>query len=84
MAQVLADAPPHMVVFTSSSTVTNLAGLVRPKRLAESLQGVAVACIGPITAGTARELGLQVDLVPEKYTTASLIEAMEEYYLRMR
>ncbi|MDE2666088.1 MAG: uroporphyrinogen-III C-methyltransferase [Acidobacteriota bacterium] len=81
-AQVLNDAPPHMVVFTSSSTVANLADLTRPKSLAESLQGAAVACIGPITAGTARDLGLQVDLVPEKYTTASLIEAMEEYFSR--
>lgn len=79
-AQVLDDAPPHMVVFTSSSTVANLADLTRPESLAESLQGAAVACIGPITAGTARDLGLQVDLVPEKYTTASLIEAMEEYF----
>ncbi|MXZ33694.1 MAG: HemD protein, partial [Acidobacteria bacterium] len=81
-AQVIDDAPPHMVVFTSSSTVANLAGLIRPKSLAETLQGVAVACIGPITAGTARESGLQVDLVPEKYTTASLIEAMEAYFSR--
>ena len=80
--QVLDESPPDMVVFTSSSTVANLADLTRPKALAESLQGVAVACIGPITAGTARELGLRVDLVPEKYTTASLVEAMEEYFAR--
>ena len=79
-AQVLQEAAPHMVVFTSSSTVTNLAGLSRPRPLAESLQGVAVACIGPITAGTARDLGLQVNIVPEKYTTASLIESMEAYF----
>ena len=80
--QVLDEAAPHMVVFTSSSTVANLADLSRPRPLAESLQGVAVACIGPITAGTARESGLEVDLVPEKYTTASLIEAMEAYFSR--
>ena len=81
-AQVIDGAPPDMVVFTSSSTVANLAGLIRPRSLAETLQGVAVACIGPITAGTARESGLRVDLVPEKYTTASLIEAMEAYFSR--
>ena len=80
--QVLDESPPDMVVFTSSSTVANLSDLTHPEPLAQSLKGVAVACIGPITAGTARELGLQVDLVPEKYTTASLIEAMEAYFLR--
>ena len=81
-AQVLDEAAPQMVVFTSSSTVANLADLSRPRSLAESLQGVAVACIGPITAATAREFGLRVDLVPPKYTTASLIEAMEAYFSR--
>ena len=81
-AQILDETAPHMVVFTSSSTVANLADLVRPKPLADSLQGVAVACIGPITAATARESGLGVDLVPQKYTTASLIEAMEAYFSR--
>ena len=80
--QVLDESPPDMVVFTSSSTVANLSDLSHPRPLAESLQGVATACIGPVTAGTAREAGLQVDLVPEKYTTASLVEAMEKYFAR--
>ena len=78
--QILDDTPPHMVVFTSSSTVTNLANLPGPRPLAENLEGIAVACIGPITANTARKLGLHVNIVPEKYTTASLIESIETYF----
>lgn len=43
------------------------------------LDNVVVACIGPLTAGAARDLGLHVDLVPEQHTISGLVEAIEEY-----
>ena len=53
-----------IVTFTSSSTVRNLLGLLGedggPGK--EALSGSLIACIGPVTAGTARELGLRVDI----------------------
>ena len=78
--QILRHDRPHMVVFTSSSTVSNLARLSHPQPLTQSLQGIAVACIGPVTAGTARRLGLTVAVVPPKYTTNSLVEAIDAYF----
>jgi hydroxymethylbilane synthase len=61
-----------MVTFTSSSTVRHfvdaLAGAL-PDR-------VIVACIGPITAQTARELGLRVDIIAQEYTTRGLVDAI--------
>jgi uroporphyrinogen-III synthase len=35
-----------------------------------------VACIGPVTAETARALGLQVDIIAEEFTTGGLVDAI--------
>jgi len=59
------------LTFTASSTVRNFVSL-----LGTGLGGARVAAIGPITAGTARELGLEVDVVAEEYTIPGLIDAM--------
>ena len=56
--QALEERRIHCVTFTSSSTVQNLAATVGENRLLHLLQGVAVASIGPITAKTCRELGI--------------------------
>jgi uroporphyrinogen III methyltransferase/synthase len=60
------------ITFTSSSTVKNyveIAGL-------ESLQGVRVASIGPVTSATARSLGITVDAEAKPYTIDGLIAAV--------
>jgi uroporphyrinogen-III synthase len=62
-----------MVTFTSSSTVRHFVDAMPPGALADR---VRVACIGPITAGTARELGLRVDIIAQEYTTRGLVEAI--------
>ena len=63
--------PVDAVTFTSSSTVRGfLAGGPVPA-------GAKVICIGPITAQTARECGLEVTAVAVEYTEDGLIEALE-------
>lgn len=59
------------LTFTASSTVRNFVSA-----LGTDLGGARVAAIGPITAGTARELGLTVDVVAEEYTVPGLIEVL--------
>jgi uroporphyrinogen III methyltransferase/synthase len=59
------------ITFTSSSTVTNfleVAGL-------DAVPPIVV-CIGPITAATAREAGLTVDVVAEEHTIDGLVQAL--------
>ncbi|MBI5563127.1 MAG: uroporphyrinogen-III C-methyltransferase [Deltaproteobacteria bacterium] len=68
------------VTFTSSSTVTNFAKNFRKAELLELMTGVKVACIGPITADTARAFGLNVDIMPKDYTVQALAEALGGYY----
>ena len=64
--------------FTSSSTVTNLVGLLDGG--ADALSGVRIACIGPATAETAGRMGLDVDIVAREHTVPGLVEALAEYF----
>lgn len=63
-----------VLTFTSPSTVREVA-----KVLGEHEAAVAdftVACIGPITAETARERGWPVHVVPKDYTARGLVDAL--------
>ncbi|MBI2940746.1 MAG: uroporphyrinogen-III C-methyltransferase [Chloroflexi bacterium] len=72
--ELLAGGEVDTVTFTSSSTVRNvLAALDGDISL---LQRVTIACIGPITAQTAREAGVRVDVVAAEHTVAGLVEAL--------
>jgi uroporphyrinogen III methyltransferase/synthase len=78
---LLRDGVIDIVTFTSSSTVRNLASMLNGD-LETRLRGVStrplVACIGPITAKTAEELGLRVDVVASEYTVEGLVRALRE------
>ena len=71
---------PHVVTFTSSSTVRNFVELLGPayglgdhhKVLAE----MQMASIGPVTSATLRELGLPVDISAREFTIPGLIAAI--------
>src|SRR4029453_18088169 len=71
---LLRDGAIDIVMFTSSSTVRNLAAMLNGH--IETLRGPLVACIGPITAKTAEELGLRVDIVATEYTVEGLVKAL--------
>jgi uroporphyrinogen-III synthase len=64
-----------VVTFTSSSTVRNFVSLTEGLDFGHPL----VACIGPVTAATAHELGLRVDLVAETYTIDGLLESLANH-----
>ena len=68
------------IAFTSSSTVRNLAQLFDTQDLSGPLAGVAIACIGDITAGTAKEFGLRVDIHPQQFTIPALTAAIAAYF----
>ena len=66
------------VTFTSSSTVKNFMSALGDVTLPAS---VVIACIGPSTAQTAKEvLGRVPDLVAETSTMDGLVDALERYY----
>ena len=71
-----------VITFTSSSTVANFAGLFSGERLADVLDGVTVACIGPITQATVEELGGHADVVALEFTIDGLVCALVEFFAR--
>jgi len=66
------------VTFASSSSVRNLAALLGEDF--SRLRSSTVACIGPLTAATARELGLTVAVEPATHTLPALVEALVRHY----
>lgn len=68
-----------VATFTSSSTVLSFINMLGD-RARTLLAGALVACIGPITAETAREHGLNVGLIAETYTAEGLVAALEKHF----
>ncbi|MGD9950640.1 MAG: uroporphyrinogen-III C-methyltransferase [Desulfobulbus sp.] len=72
-----------MITFTSSSTVTNFLTMLDAadeQELHRLLDKVHIAAIGPITAETVRESGLQVDIQPERFTIDDMVQSIVAFY----
>jgi uroporphyrinogen-III synthase len=88
VARLLQAGELHMLTFTSSSTVRNfMQWLIRcAPDMAERLRASTgnetlpiIACIGPITAQTAREMGLHPQIEATTFTIDGLIEAIVQH-----
>jgi uroporphyrinogen III methyltransferase / synthase len=75
----LAAGSIDALTFTSSSTVRHFVALVG-RDAARALGRTVVACIGPVTADTARDEGLPVHVCPADYTAPALAAALVEYF----
>jgi uroporphyrinogen-III synthase len=67
-----------VVTFTSSSTVRSLVQMLGGD--VAILGNTVVACIGPVTAASARSVGLTPDVVAEQYTIPGLVDALNAYF----
>jgi uroporphyrinogen III methyltransferase/synthase len=65
-----------VITFTSSSTVVNFVRAFPEDKLPAVLGDAMVACMGPVTADTARKLGLNVEIIAREYTTRGLAAAI--------
>jgi len=86
----LKNRRPHVITFTSSSTVRNFVELLgfpaavrapqpvrgrgRPRHI--GLDAILMASIGPITSSTLREVGLPVDISAKEFTIPGLVKAI--------
>ncbi len=76
VCRLLAERGVDVVTFTSASTVGHFAALCGEAPYREWLRGVEVACIGPVTAQRAEELGIKPTILPKAATIPSLVEAI--------
>ncbi|HEY5593716.1 MAG TPA: uroporphyrinogen-III C-methyltransferase [Nitrospiria bacterium] len=69
-----------VITFTSSSTVRNFVEMFGPDEVQKLLNGVVVACIGPITSKTVEEYGMTVHVLPKDSTIPSLAQAIVDHF----
>ena len=89
LVELLRQGQVDAITFTSSSTVRYTrdgilaAGLSEVEAL-ELISRAFIVCIGPITAGTARELGLSVAAMANDYTVDGLVDTLVDLYAAQR
>ncbi len=78
LAAVLRDPErkPHVIPFTSSSSVTNFLDLLGKNAAGGLLRDVKLASIGPVTSATLRESSLPVDVEAREFTIPGMVEAI--------
>jgi hydroxymethylbilane synthase len=76
VAQLIRESNADFIIFTSPSTVTNLAALLETDHLAPHLAKTRVACIGPVTAEAAQLYGLEVHIQPDEHTSEAIVRAL--------
>lgn len=71
---------PHVVTFTSSSTVRNFIEMLGLKKENTAsftpLHEIRMASIGPVTSATLREFGLPVQIAAKEFTIPGLVSAI--------
>ncbi len=79
VAQALSRGEIDLVIFTSSSTVHHFVQLIRDQQ-GVALERLPAACIGPVTAGTARGYGFDVQVEAKQFTAEALVRAVLEHF----
>lgn len=74
--QAIVNKEVDLITFTSSSTVIHFIELLKDTKWQSYIDRVTVACIGPITAETAKLHNIRVDIIPREYTITGLMKAM--------
>jgi uroporphyrinogen III methyltransferase/synthase len=80
LKKILTKERIDAVTFTSSSTVDHFVKLLKKEDLKQLSKKIAIACIGPVTAKTAKEWGMKVQIQPKEYTIPALTQAIAEYF----
>jgi uroporphyrinogen-III synthase len=79
---LLREGTIDVITFTSSSTATNFAVMLRDQDVPRLVSRAVVACIGPITRKTVEDLGMRPEIVSEEFTIPGLVRAMVDYFSR--
>lgn len=81
LEQRLAGRRPDVATFTSSSAARNFFRSTASAGRPDFLRGVRIAAIGPVTAATLKQLGVETHIMPERYTIPDLTQAIIEYFM---
>jgi uroporphyrinogen III methyltransferase/synthase len=78
--RMLLDRRVDAIMFTSASTVRNFVKIIGAEPAADLLRTTVVACIGPVTAEAAQQLGIRASVMPSTYTIPALVDALVDHF----
>ncbi len=78
-AAEIGEDPPDVCTFASPSAFRNFFLLLGEERAASVLARSRIAVIGEVTARTVKERNFPVDIMPETFTLAGMLGAMEAH-----
>jgi uroporphyrinogen-III synthase len=78
-AAEIGERPPDVCTFASPSAFRNLFLLLGEERAASVLSRSRIAVIGEVTARAVKERNYPVDIMPETFTLAGMLEAIEAH-----
>jgi uroporphyrinogen-III synthase len=83
--QDLVGGQIHAIIFSSSLGVKNLFRMLAEQVSTEKLRQImhsklTIVAIGPTTAETLAEMGLKVDVMPEKHLFEETLNALAQYW----
>ncbi len=76
----LGSGAPDLLVFTSSSTVSNFIEILGDDVARPVLSQACVAALGPIVAGTLESYGRKPDILPGASTIENLLESIAAFF----
>ncbi len=76
------ESAPELLVFTSSSNVSNFVAALGPENASRILKAGVVAVLGPASAQTVAGYGKQPEILPRENTVESLLQAVSDYFSR--
>lgn len=65
------------ITFTSSSTVTNFMSMIGSENM-HILDGIKKVSIGPVTSGTAKSMGVDIDIEAKEYNIDGIVKSILE------
>jgi uroporphyrinogen III methyltransferase/synthase len=78
--RMLLDRRLDVVTFTSASSVRSFVRSLGAEQVADLLNPVAVASIGPVTAEAASQYGIHTSIMPALYTVPALVDAIVTHF----
>jgi uroporphyrinogen III methyltransferase/synthase len=82
--RLLLERHIDVVTFTSASAVRTFVRVIGEEQAADLLRQTTVACIGPVTAEAATQLGIETTIVPaSEYTIPALVDAILQHYRKV-
>ena len=82
--RMLLEKQIDAVTFTSASSVRNFVTIIGADAAPDLLRTTAVACIGPVTAEAAQQLGIETTVMPSAYAIPALVGALAEHFAAQR